>query len=89
MPRLTRREYEVLVLLVEGLTNKEIGVKLFISPRTVEAHLRHIYEKLHVKARVGAIVRVLQQGMGTGANIKARLWAAELLVDESSPLGGS
>ena len=43
---LTLRELEVIKLLVQGLSYKDIGEKLFISPRTVEAHRNHILEKL-------------------------------------------
>lgn len=43
---LTERERDVLVLIVEGLTNKEIGRALTLSPRTVETHRAHLFEKL-------------------------------------------
>src|SRR5215469_6107566 len=46
---LTDREEEILVLLAEGLSNKEIADRVKISYDTVRAHLRHIYEKLHVR----------------------------------------
>jgi DNA-binding CsgD family transcriptional regulator len=45
---LTRRENEILVLLAEGRTNHEIAEKLFISKRTVDAHLRSMFRKLGV-----------------------------------------
>ena len=48
---LTRREIEVLRLLGEGLTNVEIGKRLFISPKTVEHHVARIYRKLDVHSR--------------------------------------
>ncbi len=54
---LTEREREVLELLVEGLTNPEIGERLFISPNTVKRHLKAIYEKLEVHSRAGAVAR--------------------------------
>jgi two-component system, LuxR family, response regulator FixJ len=44
--QLSGREREVLALVVEGLTNKEIGRALGVSPRTVEAHRAHLFEKL-------------------------------------------
>ncbi|HYF19306.1 MAG TPA: response regulator [Ramlibacter sp.] len=44
--QLSAREREVLALIVEGLTNKEIGKALGLSPRTVEAHRAHLFEKL-------------------------------------------
>jgi HD-GYP domain-containing protein (c-di-GMP phosphodiesterase class II) len=51
---LTEREVEVLVLLARGLTNKQIGKRLFISPRTVGHHVAHVYEKTKVRTRAAA-----------------------------------
>jgi DNA-binding CsgD family transcriptional regulator len=51
---LTGREREVLAALAEGLTNKEIGQRLFISERTVGVHVGHIFDKLQVRTRVQA-----------------------------------
>jgi DNA-binding CsgD family transcriptional regulator len=51
---LTGREHEVLVAVAEGLTNKEIGQRLFISERTVGVHVGHIFDKLQVRTRVQA-----------------------------------
>jgi DNA-binding CsgD family transcriptional regulator len=51
---LTTREVEVLRLVAQGLTDAEVGEKLFISTRTVNAHLRSIYSKLGVTTRVDA-----------------------------------
>jgi DNA-binding NarL/FixJ family response regulator len=56
---LTQREDEILVLLAEGLSNKEIADKVKISYDTVRAHLRHIYEKLHVRGRTEAVKKYL------------------------------
>ena len=52
---LTQRESEILALLSEGLSNKEIADRVSISYDTVRAHLRHIYEKLHVRGRTEAV----------------------------------
>lgn len=52
---LTDREYEVLILLAERLSNKEIATKLFISPLTVKVHADHIYQKLNVNSRREAV----------------------------------
>jgi DNA-binding NarL/FixJ family response regulator len=51
---LTQREREVLAAVAEGLTNKEIGERLFISERTVGVHVGHIFDKLQVRTRVQA-----------------------------------
>ncbi len=57
---LTQRESEILVLLSEGLSNKEIADRVTISYDTVRAHLRHIYEKLHVRGRTEAVKMYLK-----------------------------
>ncbi|WP_305782309.1 helix-turn-helix transcriptional regulator [Symbioplanes lichenis] len=51
---LTDREREVLAAVAEGLTNREIGRRLFISERTVGVHVGHIFDKLQVRTRVQA-----------------------------------
>lgn len=56
---LTRREYEVLVALAEGLTNRQIGRRLHISGRTVGVHVGHIFDKLQVRTRVQATTAFL------------------------------
>jgi DNA-binding NarL/FixJ family response regulator len=57
---LTERESEILDLLSEGLSNKEIANRVKISYDTVRAHLRHIYEKLHVNGRTQAVRKYLK-----------------------------
>jgi DNA-binding NarL/FixJ family response regulator len=57
---LTQRESEILALLSEGLSNKEIADRVNISYDTVRAHLRHIYEKLHVRGRTEAVMMYLK-----------------------------
>ncbi|MCL5736243.1 MAG: response regulator transcription factor [Actinobacteria bacterium] len=59
---LTPREREVLRLAARGLSNKEIGQELFLSARTVQSHLGHIFTKLGVASRTEAIIHGLQQG---------------------------
>jgi DNA-binding CsgD family transcriptional regulator len=49
---LTPSERDVVRLLSEGLSNKEIATRLFISPRTVQSHLTHVYAKLGLSSRV-------------------------------------
>jgi LuxR family maltose regulon positive regulatory protein len=51
---LTGREVDVLVLVADGLSNRDIGLRLSVSPRTVEAHLRSAYRKIGVKSRSAA-----------------------------------
>jgi DNA-binding NarL/FixJ family response regulator len=54
---LTPREHEILELLVRGFRYNEIGEQLFISLDTVRTHVRHIYEKMHVRSRAEAAAR--------------------------------
>ena len=49
--KLSPRELEVARLVAEGLTNREIASRLFVSERTVDGHLEHIREKLNVNSR--------------------------------------
>jgi DNA-binding CsgD family transcriptional regulator len=58
---LTRRELEVLGLLIDGCANHCIATTLFITERTVAAHLEHIRAKLGVPTRTAAAVRSLHQ----------------------------
>jgi DNA-binding NarL/FixJ family response regulator len=57
---LTAREAEILMLLAEGLSNKEIGQKTDISAGTVRNHLEHIFKKLHVRCRTEAAAKYLR-----------------------------
>ncbi|HUH86243.1 MAG TPA: helix-turn-helix transcriptional regulator [Stellaceae bacterium] len=56
---LTRRERDVLAILAAGKSNAEIAALLAISPRTVQKHLEHIFEKLGVETRTSATLRAL------------------------------
>jgi LuxR family maltose regulon positive regulatory protein len=60
---LTHRELELLPLLAEGLSNKEIASKLFISAVTVKAHLRNIYRKLDARGRIEALRKASALGI--------------------------
>jgi len=51
LDNLTKREHEVVLLLKDGFSYKEIAQKLSITPRTIKAHAQNIYTKLHVKDR--------------------------------------
>jgi DNA-binding CsgD family transcriptional regulator len=60
---LTAREIEVLHLLAQDLSNPQIAERLVVSRRTVDAHLRSIYDKLGVKSRDAAIRVAREQGL--------------------------
>lgn len=59
---LTPREAEILELLASGLSNRELSRKLFIGETTIKTHLLHIYRKLGVETRSGAIAEASQRG---------------------------
>jgi len=61
--KLTKREIEVLTLVVQGNSSKEVADKLFVSKRTVDFHLANIYDKLHVSNRVQAFRRATRLGL--------------------------
>lgn len=62
---LSRRELDVLGLMVRGLKNKEIAVELYITERTVKAHVSSILEKLDVADRTAAVVVAVKRGLIT------------------------
>jgi DNA-binding CsgD family transcriptional regulator len=49
--------------LVEGKTKQQMGKALFLSPHTIDTHLRHIYDKLHVHSRTEAVVKALKENL--------------------------
>jgi DNA-binding NarL/FixJ family response regulator len=61
--RLSVREEETLVLLSKGYSNKEIADRLAVGIETVRSHLRHAYEKLHVRSRAEAVGRYMASRM--------------------------
>ncbi len=63
--RLTPREREVLGLVAEGLRNREIGARLYISEKTVRNHLSSVFRKLGVKDRTQAAILTLRRGTGS------------------------
>jgi predicted ATPase/DNA-binding CsgD family transcriptional regulator len=70
---LTRREVEVLHLIREGCTNREIGARLFISERTARTHVQNILDKLHLSTRAAAAAFAVERGIipRSGANADA------------------
>lgn len=60
---LTPREMEVLLALVEGLSNKDIGTRLYISDKTVKIHVSNIFRKFDVKSRSQAIIFAVQNNL--------------------------
>ncbi|MDW8327021.1 MAG: response regulator transcription factor [Anaerolineales bacterium] len=63
LDELTEREREVLALMTQGLTNKQIGENLLITPNTVKKHVDHILQKLRVSNRAAAVAVALQAGL--------------------------
>lgn len=60
---LTAREHEVLMLIGQGLTMRQMANRLGISPRTVETHMAKLYRKLDVRTRVQAVSRAVSLGL--------------------------
>jgi serine/threonine protein kinase len=67
--QLTWREQEVLQLITEGRSNKEIADKLFVTLATVRWHIRQVYKKLGVRSRVQAIIRARELDLIVGADV--------------------
>lgn len=62
-PELTPREYDVLLWMVGGKSNQEIGKTLFIAEGTVKVHVANILKKMHVNDRTQAVTKALKQGI--------------------------
>lgn len=60
---ITPREHEILGLIAEGLSNREIGEKLFVSENTVKTHSSRVFEKLSVNRRVQAVQKGKDLGL--------------------------
>jgi DNA-binding CsgD family transcriptional regulator len=60
---ITQREHEILGLIAEGLSNKEIGERLFVSENTVKTHSSRLFEKLSVGRRVQAVQKGKELGL--------------------------
>ena len=57
------RELEVLQLISDGLVNREIGTKLYLSEETVKSHVRHLLAKLQARSRAHAVAVGLRRGL--------------------------
>jgi DNA-binding CsgD family transcriptional regulator len=60
---ITQREHEILGLIAEGLSNREIGERLFVSENTVKTHSSRLFEKLSVNRRVQAVQKGKDLGL--------------------------
>ena len=60
---LTKREREILALVAEGLSNREIAERLVLSPETVKSHVAAILEKLNVSDRTQAAIYAVRNGL--------------------------
>ena len=75
--RLTARELDVLTLIAGGLSNTEIGRRLYMSPKTVSTHVEHLLKKLGTSTRAGAAAVAAEQGLfrlpvpGGGAGLES------------------
>lgn len=58
---LTQREREILKLMVEGLTKRQIAGEIILSYHTIDTHIKNIYAKLHVHTRSGAVAKALNE----------------------------
>lgn len=59
---LSEREREVVAAVVDGLSNDEVGSRLHISPKTVESHLRRLFERGHIASRTELASRAIREG---------------------------
>ncbi len=62
-PELTESEFAVVSLVAQGATNREVAERLYLSPYTVNSHLRHVFTKLGIRSRVELARRAAARGM--------------------------
>ena len=83
--RLSKREWEVVGLLLQGNSNKQIAASLGISTRTVEFHLKNIYLKFEVRSRIELILKL---GNATGQAGGGELWQSTVVGRKKRPENG-
>ncbi|HEX3053493.1 MAG TPA: protein kinase [Aggregatilineaceae bacterium] len=89
--QLTLREQEILAMIVNGCSNKEIAQHLFVTIATIKWHIRQVYQKLHVRSRVQAIVRARELNLivaKPSANISASESTYIALPEPENPYKG-
>jgi two-component system, NarL family, response regulator DevR len=62
MPHLTDAQHDILRLMTEGFSNREIASKVFLSENTVKSHVQEIFRKFNVRNRVEAAIRAIREG---------------------------
>jgi DNA-binding NarL/FixJ family response regulator len=75
-PKLSRREQDVLALLGQGLSNRSIAERLFISPETLRWHLRNLYSKTELKSRNDLIEYATSTATGPTEPVRAKTFTA-------------
>jgi DNA-binding CsgD family transcriptional regulator len=78
----SEREQEVVKLLLQGMSNKQIALELGISTRTIEFHLSNIYAKLDVTSRTEAILRLTEGNLRESTGDRSNVSLRESTVDE-------
>jgi ATP/maltotriose-dependent transcriptional regulator MalT len=63
IPAATRREAEVLALIAQGLSNQDIGARLFVSEATVKTHINNLFSKIGARGRGQAVAYAYRQGL--------------------------
>ena len=57
---LSPQEFQVASLVAQGMRNRQIATQLFLSPKTIETHLAHVFRKMRVKSRTELVVKLAE-----------------------------